>query len=404
MRKSPDAFRTISEVAQELDLPQHVLRFWETRFSQIKPMKRGGGRRYYRPDDVELLRGIRHLLYGEGYTIKGVQRILKEQGVRHVIEAFPGHVSTPQTEIMAGEAGQIEVGQIDIHPAHSPVQHFQNEPHVQSQQQDIVTDNGVTPAEIIEPASSVLAASPAIRPPDPAPAVQAAPIVQATVPQASIQQPQSLQSITRQVEQPAVQQESDTPASIPALPNVDVPSPAAPAVGQVEASNRQISEGMHAHALQSQLAPAAPSVTASQPLSGPFTPQNATEAPLFAQVGHAENTAQRLNNSAAPASIMAPHVAQPTPMPQDLSQGEPVYQQGQEAAFSVEAGRNSLLQENKSGFFSRLRGKNVADEMAAPAEAGAAAGMPRDDVRRLQSTLFELLECKRILDQARNSN
>src|SRR5947209_8681631 len=84
MDKAPDAFRTISEVAQELDLPQHVLRFWETRFSQIKPLKRGGGRRYYRPDDIDLLRGIRHLLYGRGYTIKGVQRILKEEGLRSV--------------------------------------------------------------------------------------------------------------------------------------------------------------------------------------------------------------------------------------------------------------------------------------------------------------------------------
>ncbi|WP_230531920.1 MerR family transcriptional regulator [Microvirga roseola] len=84
MDKSPDAFRTISEVAEDLDLPQHVLRFWETRFAHIKPLKRGGGRRYYRPDDVDLLKGIRHLLYGEGYTIKGVQRILKEEGVRFV--------------------------------------------------------------------------------------------------------------------------------------------------------------------------------------------------------------------------------------------------------------------------------------------------------------------------------
>ncbi|WP_199091685.1 MerR family transcriptional regulator [Bosea sp. ASV33] len=82
--KSPDAFRTISEVAEDLDIPQHVLRFWETRFNQIKPLKRGGGRRYYRPDDVALLKGIRRLLYGEGYTIKGLQRILKEQGPRHV--------------------------------------------------------------------------------------------------------------------------------------------------------------------------------------------------------------------------------------------------------------------------------------------------------------------------------
>ena len=80
MEKAPDAFRTISEVADEIDVPQHVLRFWESRFSHIRPMKRGGGRRYYRPDDVDLLRGIRHLLYGEGYTIRGVQRILREHG------------------------------------------------------------------------------------------------------------------------------------------------------------------------------------------------------------------------------------------------------------------------------------------------------------------------------------
>lgn len=94
--KSPDAFRTISEVADDLDLPQHVLRFWETRFSQIKPLKRGGGRRYYRPDDVELLKGIRHLLYGEGYTIKGVQRILKEQGQRFVMQIWRADASPLQ--------------------------------------------------------------------------------------------------------------------------------------------------------------------------------------------------------------------------------------------------------------------------------------------------------------------
>jgi len=83
--KSPDAFRTISEVGADLDLPQHVLRFWETRFTQIRPLKRSGGRRYYRPEDVDLLKAIRHLLYGQGFTIKGVQRILKEQGVKAVI-------------------------------------------------------------------------------------------------------------------------------------------------------------------------------------------------------------------------------------------------------------------------------------------------------------------------------
>lgn len=93
MSKGPDAFRTISEVAEDLNLPQHVLRFWETRFTQIRPMKRGGGRRYYRPDDIDLLRGIRQLLYGEGYTIKGVQRILKEHGARFVVGAGRGEMS-----------------------------------------------------------------------------------------------------------------------------------------------------------------------------------------------------------------------------------------------------------------------------------------------------------------------
>jgi DNA-binding transcriptional MerR regulator len=88
--KSPEAFRTISEVATELDVPQHVLRFWEGRFAQIRPVKRAGGRRYYRPEDVDLLRGIRALLYREGFTIKGVQKILKERGHRHVIELGRG--------------------------------------------------------------------------------------------------------------------------------------------------------------------------------------------------------------------------------------------------------------------------------------------------------------------------
>jgi DNA-binding transcriptional MerR regulator len=87
MDKSPDAFRTISEVAEGLALPQHVLRFWETRFPQIKPLKRGGGRRYYRPEDIELLGAIKRLLYGEGYTIKGVQKLLKEQGVPGLIRS-----------------------------------------------------------------------------------------------------------------------------------------------------------------------------------------------------------------------------------------------------------------------------------------------------------------------------
>ena len=105
MDKSPEAFRTISEVAEELDLPQHVLRFWETRFTQVKPMKRGGGRRYYRPEDVELLKGIRHLLYDHGYTIKGVQKLLKTNGNRFV------------TAIGSGDAELMEALTPAVEPA-----------------------------------------------------------------------------------------------------------------------------------------------------------------------------------------------------------------------------------------------------------------------------------------------
>ena len=86
MDKAPEAFRTISEVADELEVPKHVLRFWEAKFAQLKPMKRGGGRRYYRPEDVQLLRGIRFLLYNDGYTIRGVQKILREHGPRFVMD------------------------------------------------------------------------------------------------------------------------------------------------------------------------------------------------------------------------------------------------------------------------------------------------------------------------------
>ncbi|HEY1745869.1 MAG TPA: MerR family transcriptional regulator [Xanthobacteraceae bacterium] len=99
MDKAPDAFRTISEVAEEVNVPQHVLRFWESRFSQIRPLKRGGGRRYYRPDDIDLLRGVRHLLYGEGYTIRGVQRILREQGLAFVQGVWRVDAQAPPPDV-----------------------------------------------------------------------------------------------------------------------------------------------------------------------------------------------------------------------------------------------------------------------------------------------------------------
>lgn len=128
MDKSPDAFRTISEVAEDLDLPQHVLRFWETRFTQIKPMKRGGGRRYYRPQDVELIKGIRHMLYDQGYTIKGVQKLLRDNGNQFVsavgagdvaaIEALARRKQQPQADARpGGEDGEALVGESKVRPS-----------------------------------------------------------------------------------------------------------------------------------------------------------------------------------------------------------------------------------------------------------------------------------------------
>lgn len=102
MSKAPTAFRTISEVSEELDVPKHVLRFWEMKFPQIKPMKRGGGRRYYRPEDMALLKGICHLLHAEAYTIKGVQKILRERGIDTVKEM--GDAKTPATAAKATTA------------------------------------------------------------------------------------------------------------------------------------------------------------------------------------------------------------------------------------------------------------------------------------------------------------
>ena len=97
--KSPEAFRTISEVSKDLSLPQHVLRFWETKFIQIKPIKRGGGRRYYRPEDIRLLRGIKSLLYNDGYTIRGVQKVIKEVGTKKILQNEVQNNSFTEDEI-----------------------------------------------------------------------------------------------------------------------------------------------------------------------------------------------------------------------------------------------------------------------------------------------------------------
>ena len=121
MNKAPEAFRTISEVADGLDVPQHVLRFWETRFTQIRPMKRGGGRRYYRPNDVDLLNGIRQLLYGEGYTIRGVQRILRDHGVAHVTAIGRGEIRPEPEGVPGQEPGHEPAAEVKPKPAEAPV-------------------------------------------------------------------------------------------------------------------------------------------------------------------------------------------------------------------------------------------------------------------------------------------
>jgi DNA-binding transcriptional MerR regulator len=116
--KSPEAFRTISEVAAELDVPQHVLRFWESKFGAVKPLKRGGGRRYYRPDDLDLLRGIRTLLYREGLTIRGVQKILREQGARSITD-MGRRVAARVIDTGGGEATEDAAPlSMSVSPAH----------------------------------------------------------------------------------------------------------------------------------------------------------------------------------------------------------------------------------------------------------------------------------------------
>jgi DNA-binding transcriptional MerR regulator len=154
--KGPDAFRTISEVADELDLPQHVLRFWETRFNQIKPMKRGGGRRYYRPEDVDLLRGIRVLLYGEGFTIRGVQRLLKEKGVGFVAAAG-----------QAGSVQTVTAPDMDLEPAPAQVPRGAHAPAVRASAEPEDFDPELMDDE-----------PPPVRQPRPAPAVAAPATVQ----------------------------------------------------------------------------------------------------------------------------------------------------------------------------------------------------------------------------------
>lgn len=136
MRKSAEAFRTISEVAEKLDVPKHVLRFWEVKFPQIRPMKRGGGRRYYRPEDVELLSGIRALLHTDGFTIKGVQKILKEQGAEYAKAYGRGEAQGGHQAVALAKKGEAAASSKD--PKQSPVQ--KGRPRKKTVQQPDISD------------------------------------------------------------------------------------------------------------------------------------------------------------------------------------------------------------------------------------------------------------------------
>ena len=275
MDKSPDAFRTISEVATELDLPQHVLRFWETRFSQIKPMKRGGGRRYYRPEDVDLLCGIRHLLYGEGYTIKGVQRILKEQGIRFVMDIW--------------RDAEMAMGELSATPG--------------SDVPSDVPSGATTPRDDAEERG--VAEEPGPRP------------------------------VARH-EEPAV-------------------------ADRVTLDRRVAAAAPTAHDLPDHA-------------SLPEQPSMKTPTRPPARAGVEEGAPADFNGKGEES------------MPRDVLADDTLVDAGPAAA------RSSF------GFMERLRGDTRRDN--APHDA-AAQQLAKDDIRRLQATLFELLECKRILDQAR---
>ncbi len=162
MSKSRDAFRTISEVSEALDTPAHVLRFWESKFSQVKPVKRAGGRRYYRPADIELLAGIKKILHDDGMTIKGAQKLLREQGVKHVAAIGADVLAVPQTDVVAD----------DVTPAPEPVEEAPApiEKAAASSDQTSVTD-APAPSDDPKPAVAVeltnVVAMPAAKPAGP---------------------------------------------------------------------------------------------------------------------------------------------------------------------------------------------------------------------------------------------
>ena len=343
MDKSPDAFRTISEVAADLDLPQHVLRFWETRFVQIKPLKRGGGRRYYRPDDVELLKGIRHLLYGEGYTIRGVQRILKEQGVRFVMNVWQDGAPQPPPTAARWDEGAARV-----------------EP---------VYDDEVEPVE-----------ESAALPPDDAYSPYA---------------PHHLAA------PPTPRVESDAGFDVPPARPTDVrPQPVAPVAMPPREeprfdTPRPADDGERLAAMAQRFAPRFVAVADPEPVDPaptPAPPPAPAPAPMMSRATPRPAPEPRL----PPIDEVEPVASRP---PED----EPLPDLGGLRAARLPSGLRppEPPEPHRTGigqFFDRLRPVAPRDADVAPRTVQT---LSRDEIRRLQSTLFELLECKRLLDQVR---
>lgn len=312
MSKGPDAFRTISEVAEDLDLPQHVLRFWETRFTQIRPMKRGGGRRYYRPDDVELLRGIRRLLYGEGYTIKGVQRILKEHGPRHVVAAGQGLAldPTPSNADMGVEFGdEIPDG--------------------------VLVDDDWDMGRPDEPAE---------------------------LPRVSLHRGKSEESTRRE---PVFGSQA---AARPQAPTVLVRSPGD---RQADIRGRDV-------------APPIPSVSRI-PVAPPEEPDD-VEVYLPPVMDPSPYAPDR-RPSESPHGFQAPHGAERRDPPQPARAASP--------SFPAEAQQVEPKRAATPPRFLPLEPESAEDA------SGEVSSLSHDEIRQLKSTLFELLECKRLLDQSR---
>jgi DNA-binding transcriptional MerR regulator len=335
--KSPDAFRTISEVAADLDLPQHVLRFWETRFVQIRPLKRGGGRRYYRPDDVELLKGIRHLLYGEGYTIRGVQRILKEQGVRFVMNVWQDGAPQPP----AGGA-RLDEGAGGPEPA------YDDEPL--DEPADLPPDDAYSPYAPHHVA-------PTAQPREPTAADFAVPMVRPAEPR--------------------------PPEIRPGL----VPPRAEPRFDAPAGEDR---DGLASMAQR--FAPRFIALADPEPAENVAPPRPVTPAtpprPIVRPAAELQSSPTEEGEAVADRSSdddTAPDLGglRASRLPAGLRPPEP-----------AEAPRLGIGQ-----FFDRLR-PGGARESESPA-ARTVQTLSRDEIRRLQSTLFELLECKRLLDQVR---